>query len=241
MVVRWRRAVERFGRTSRVSNQHQHESINRQMMTHSHTGLPPSSGLVKCNNNKRNCFKAFNAFPRRWAAGAWRRERIYYCSHFKTTMEKELQYSSMRGCMKLHITASVRHCDWRLEVVASHPQQYRTLVSIGGPGCAGPGSSGCVAWSHAVVVCLAPPMVVTSRNPRGAAAFILAKKTWPRKQPLCMSLTADVVRHRSSLVAREPLDVRSPFRDVFRALCPPAQSSSRDDALAPLILAIESS
>jgi hypothetical protein len=55
-----------------------------------------------------------------------------------------------------------------------------------------------------------------------------------------MSSAAVNIHLRSSLVAQEPLKVRSPIYGLFRGLPPPDQSSTLADALAPLIAAIES-
>ena len=55
-----------------------------------------------------------------------------------------------------------------------------------------------------------------------------------------MSSPAVNVHLRSSLVAQEPLKVRSPIYGLFRGLLPPDQSSSLAEALAPLIEAIRS-
>ena len=55
-----------------------------------------------------------------------------------------------------------------------------------------------------------------------------------------MSSPAVNVHLRSSLVAQEPLTVRSPIYGVFRGLAPPDQSCSLADTLAPLVQAIQS-
>ena len=54
-----------------------------------------------------------------------------------------------------------------------------------------------------------------------------------------MSSPSANVHLRSSLVAQEPLKVRSPIYGFFRGLPPPDQGSSLSDALAPLIEAIQ--
>jgi len=54
-----------------------------------------------------------------------------------------------------------------------------------------------------------------------------------------MSAAAVNIHLRSSLVAQEPLKVRSPIYGLFRGLPPPDQSGSLSDALIPLIEAIE--
>ena len=55
-----------------------------------------------------------------------------------------------------------------------------------------------------------------------------------------MSSSAVNVHLRSSLVAQEPLKVRSPIYGLFRGLPPPHQGSTLAEALAPLIDAIKS-
>ncbi len=55
-----------------------------------------------------------------------------------------------------------------------------------------------------------------------------------------MSSPAVNIHLRSSLVAQEPLKMRSPIYGLFRGLAPPDQSCSLADALIPLIDAIQS-
>jgi hypothetical protein len=81
---------------------------------------------------------------------------------------------------------------------------------------------------------------MASRHPVGHNKSAFPQVNSTTQATLSMSSPAVNVHLRSSLVAQEPLKVRSPIYGLFRGLLPPDQSSSLADALARLIEAIRS-